>query len=193
MCAPHQTALRSPHDQIPTTPLGRSHPPTHRHPPPQKHTRNAGTASAQSFPTFAQALNQPQLSKLKGIVDTLSLQSTFSNPQLKVTAFVPTDTAFNAALAKYPVASSFLSNRSIVQQVLYFHLLKEVVKAPLPSKTYNTFLSGRTLQTNGMQVTAAGSSAKITKPNVACGAGLAHEIDNVLLFIDVTSFAGLGK
>lgn len=105
---------------------------------------------------------------------------------------MPTDKAFNDALAKYPVASSFLSNKSVVQQVLYYHLVKEVVKAPLPNKTFNTFLSGRTVATNGMTVTSPGSTAKIIKPNVPCGAGLAHEIDNVLLFIDVSSFAGLG-
>lgn len=59
--------------------------------------------------------------------------------------------------------------------------MKEVVKAPLPKKSFTTFVTGKTLTGDGMMVKGVGSSAKIVDPNVVCGAGIAHGIDNVLL------------
>ena len=51
-----------------------------------------GTAQAQgSFPNFVAALSQPNFSSLKQVVTSLNLVSTFSNPALKVTVFVPTN------------------------------------------------------------------------------------------------------
>lgn len=228
---------------------------------------------AQSYKSLADALNQSQFSRLKGIVDTLGLTKTFSNPDLKLTVFVPTDAvscqyrctayialgyslqhcgiawimpqppslcrpaahtactaptraprrqsarpptpsrrrpltppaslppppptpqAFNSAIARYannPLVSldSLLQQRSLVQQVVYYHIAKEVVRAPLPKKTFNTMVTGRTLEGDGMTVKGVGSSAKITKANVAAGQSLAHEIDNVLLFVNVAGLLG---
>jgi hypothetical protein len=36
-------------------------------------------------------MNQPQISRLSAVVNTLGLAKTFSNPSLKVTVFVPTN------------------------------------------------------------------------------------------------------
>jgi hypothetical protein len=44
-----------------------------------------------SFPNFVAAMNQPQISRLSGVVNSLGLAKTFSNPSLKVTVFVPTN------------------------------------------------------------------------------------------------------
>ena len=57
------------------------------------HARAAGSASAQrSYGNFMAAMNaQPQFNTIKQAINFLSLAPTFSNPQLKVTVFAPTD------------------------------------------------------------------------------------------------------
>jgi uncharacterized surface protein with fasciclin (FAS1) repeats len=75
-----------------------------------------------------------------------------------------------------------------MQQLVYYHIVKEVVRAPLPAgKQLPTFVANRDLTGDGMVVKGAGSSAKIVTPNIQCGAGVAHIIDNVLLFLNVAS------
>lgn len=147
-----------------------------------------GSAQAQSFPNFVAALNQKQFSRLNQIVTTLGLTKTFSNPELKITVFVPTDDAFNKAAAASPVPiDSLLQNRAIVQQVVYYHIVKEVVSAPLPKREFQTFVTGRTLTGDGMTIKGVGSSAQITQSNIKCGSGLAQVINSVLLFVNVAS------
>ena len=61
------------------------------HHAPRPTLNTPGTAQAQTYPNFVAALGNPQFSKLRGVVGTLGLDKTFSNPQLKVTVFVPND------------------------------------------------------------------------------------------------------
>lgn len=126
----------------------------------------------------------PGYTKIKQAVDFLGLAGTFGNPQLKVTVFVPNDNAFAAAQKRNPAINEqvIMANKGILQQVVYYHIAKDVVTAPLPSKTFDTFLTGKTVKGNGNKVDGAYSSANIVQPNVKCGAGYAHGIDSVLMF-----------
>ncbi|KAI8475429.1 MAG: hypothetical protein J3K34DRAFT_404922 [Monoraphidium minutum] len=150
----------------------------------------AGPAAAQkSFPSFAAALNQPAFSSLKTVVNTLGLTGTLSNAQLKVTVFVPNNNAFAAAQKATGMSTAQLTSlKSVMQQVVYYHIVKEVVRAPLPNKQLQTFVSGKSLQGAGNKVKdAIGQTANIIDPNVKCGAGIAHGVDKVLLFMNMPS------
>jgi uncharacterized surface protein with fasciclin (FAS1) repeats len=132
---------------------------------------------------------QSQFSTLKRVVGSLNLAPTFSNPQLKVTVFVPTDSAFDAARKKFPAINEnvIMSNKAILQQVVYYHIIRSVVSAPLPAgQNWDTFVTGKQLSGSGMTVKAAYNSANIVQPNVKCGAGIAHGIDNVLMFANLS-------
>lgn len=148
-----------------------------------------GAANAQAkFPNFVAALNQPSYSRLNQVVDGLGLKQTFTNPALKVTVFVPNDAAFAAVERRTGISIGLLMRqRSLMQQVVYYHIVKEVVKAPIPQgKVMPTFVSGRSLTGAGMSVKGAGSSiAKIVQPNIQCGAGIAHGVDSVILFLNI--------
>jgi len=101
---------------------------------------------------------------------------------------LPIPQAFNKAAAASPVPiDSLLQNRAIVQQVVYYHIVKEVVSAPLPKREFQTFVTGRTLTGDGMTIKGVGSSAQITQSNIKCGSGLAQVINSVLLFVNVAS------
>ncbi|KIY93873.1 beta-Ig-H3/fasciclin [Monoraphidium neglectum] len=146
----------------------------------------AGTAQAQSYPSFVAALNQPTFSRLNAVVSTLGLTQTFSNPALKVTVFVPTNTGFSAAEKATGISFATLqSQKSLLQQIVYYHIVKQVVKAPLPAGPLPTFVTGKDLKGAGNKVIGIGSSANIVQPNVPCGQGIAHAIDNVLLFLSL--------
>lgn len=152
-----------------------------------------GTAQAQgSYPNFVAALSQPNFSSLKQVVTSLNLASTFANPALKVTVFVPTNAAFTAAQKATGITAAQLAGlKSVAQQVVYYHIVKEVVSAPLPNKALPTFVAGKTLQGQGMSVKdTVGGVAKIVAPNTKCGQGLAHGIDRVLTFIPLNAIKG---
>ncbi|KAI8474415.1 MAG: FAS1 domain-containing protein [Monoraphidium minutum] len=146
-----------------------------------------GAASAQSFPSFTAAMKQGQYSRLSTVVDTLGLAKTFSNPQLKLTVFVPTNEAFSNAEKRTGISIATLSaQKSLMQQVVYYHIVKEVVRAPLPARQLPTFVSGKFLTGAGMTVKGVGSNeAKIVQANIKCGAGMAHGISNVLTFLNI--------
>lgn len=146
-----------------------------------------GAAEAKSFPNFVAALGQPNFSRIKGVVNMLGLTGTFSNPALKLTVFTPTNNAFASAEAKTGISFNVLAQqKSLMQQVVYYHIAKEVVRAPLPKRAITTFVAGKTLTGDGMIVRGIGAnSAKIIEPNVQCGAGLAHGIDGVLTFLNI--------
>jgi hypothetical protein len=70
--------------------------------------------------------------------------------------------------------------------VVYYHIVREPVKAPLPNKQFQTFISDKSLTGAGNQVKGAFSSANIVRPNIMCGQSIAHGIDNVLLFANLS-------
>ncbi len=65
-----------------------------------------------------------------------------------------------------------------------------MIKAPLPNKSWDTFISGKQVTGAGNVIKGLYSQANIVKPNMQCGAGFAHGIDNVLMFTDVSGFLG---
>ncbi|GBF89549.1 hypothetical protein Rsub_02267 [Raphidocelis subcapitata] len=148
----------------------------------------AAAAPRQSeYADFVSALNQPRFSRIAGVLTSLGLDKTFSNKELKLTVFVPTNEAFAAAEARAPVsADSLTSNRSLLQQLIYYHISKEVVSAPLPKgKELPTMIAGRALTGDGMTVKAVGSVAQIVDANIKAGAGLVQVIDNILIPINM--------
>lgn len=66
----------------------------------------------------------------------------------------------------------------------------QVVSAPLPKRQLPTFVANRALTGDGMTVKAVGNSAQIVQGNIKCGQGLAHVINQVLLFVNVGSLLG---
>ena len=77
------------------------------------------------------------------------------------------------------------------QAVLLLRTIAQVVRAPLPNKALPTFLAGKTLQGQGMNVKdTVGGVAKIVAPNTKCGQGLAHGIDRVLSFLPLNALKG---
>ncbi|GBF89548.1 hypothetical protein Rsub_02266 [Raphidocelis subcapitata] len=145
-----------------------------------------GAASAESYATFADALNQDRFSQLKAVINNIGIMSTFQNPQLAVTVFAPDNNAFAKAAASSPVSiDQLMGSKGLLQQIVYYGIVQGAVSAPLPAQQFDTLLSGKQLTGAGMQVQGIGSSATITEPNVKCGAGLAHIVDNVLLFVDL--------
>ena len=162
------------------------------HSPPRSPPHPPGTASAQSCSNLADALNQGDYSRIKEVVSMLGLTKTFSNPDLAVTVFVPNNGAFSAAEKQFAGASGgntmalLQQNKGIMQQIVYYHIVRKVVKAPLPKETFQTFIQDKTLKGDGMKVIGAGSSANIIRPNIACGKSMAHGISNVLMFANLS-------
>lgn len=147
------------------------------------------SAQAQSYPNFVAALAaNPEFSSIKEAADILGMTNTFANPQLKVTVFVPTNTAYNNALKSIPgiSADTLKANKGLLQSIVYYHIVREVVKAPLPARSFETYVAGKQLTGAGNVIKGAASSANIVKPNVACGAGMAHGIDNVLMLVNLS-------
>lgn len=94
--------------------------------------------------------------------------------------------AFAKAESSSPVSlDSLMGSKGLLQQIVYYGMVQGVVNAPLPAQQFDTLLSGKSLTGAGMQVNGIGSSATITEANINCGAGVAHVIDNVLLFVNL--------
>lgn len=149
----------------------------------------AATAQA-DYANFVDAMNsESDFSRIKQAADLLGLSTTFKNPQLKVTIFVPNNGAFDAAQKAFPgVTMDVLQrNKALLQQMVYYHIAREVVRAPLPKRSFDTYISGKQLTGDGNTIKGIASSAQIVKPNVVCGQGVAHGINNVLLFINLGS------
>jgi hypothetical protein len=66
-------------------------------------------------------MGQGDFSRIKQVVDMLGLTNTFSNPNLKVTVFVPNNGAFSAAEKKFGGGGNTMQllqqNKGIMQQV----------------------------------------------------------------------------
>ncbi|GBF97278.1 hypothetical protein Rsub_09969 [Raphidocelis subcapitata] len=142
----------------------------------------------------------PEASTCKSIIDTVGLRSTLSNPNLTLTIFVPSDAAFASLAAKLKVSpSSMNANSALMKQVMYYHFvtgsngakavyhstmltngmkLDTMFASPLTKKPYQL-----TVAVNGtrIQVKSVGTTATVYRPNVKCGAGVAHGIDTVLV------------
>ncbi|GBF89346.1 hypothetical protein Rsub_02224 [Raphidocelis subcapitata] len=169
--------------------------------PPPSPPVPAQLSYAATYATFYSGVTgMPQVATCKHIIDALGLQPTLSNPSLALTIFVPSDAAFASLAAKLKVSPTSMSaNSALMRQVMYYHFatgsngakavyhstaLKDGMKldtmyiSTLTKKPYQL-----TVAVNGTatQIRAVGTTAAVTTPNVKCGAGVAHGIDNVLV------------
>lgn len=172
--------------------------------PAQPHLLIERAAAQQQYPNFYAGLAATRDAQhTKRIVDALGLQKTFANPQLKLTVFVPRDAAIDAVARRLRTTPAALTgNRGLMQQVLYYHIVTGAAggpKAPLPASKLaagaklNTMLSSpagpytlavvapRAGSGAKAAVKAIGSTANVVRPDMRCGAGIAHGIDGLLL------------
>jgi uncharacterized surface protein with fasciclin (FAS1) repeats len=132
--------------------------------------------------------------------DALGLTSTLANPALALTIFVPSDAAFDSLAAKLKVSpTSMGANAALMRQVMFYHFatgsdggkavyhssqltdgleLDTMYISALTKKPYQLTIAANA---TGIQVKAVGTTAAVDRPNVKCGAGVAHGINNVLV------------
>ncbi|GBF89782.1 hypothetical protein Rsub_02952 [Raphidocelis subcapitata] len=161
----------------------------------------AAGAAAQDFPTFFEALGAtPNTNYGREIVQTLKLEPTLSNPKLALTIFMPEDQYFDALAAKLGVTPRAMNkNVALMKQVLFYHFVtgtngaKQVFAAAdlKPGMKLDTmYVSTSTKkpyqimvvkgEDGNTQIKSVGTTASIVKPDLHCGAGVAHIINNVL-------------
>ncbi|GBF97275.1 hypothetical protein Rsub_09966 [Raphidocelis subcapitata] len=161
----------------------------------------AAPRQAPQFPTFFTALGAtPNTNYGKQIVEALKLQTTLSNPKLALTVFMPEDRYFDGLAKRLNVAPTQMSkNAGLMKQVLFYHFVtgssgvRRVFSTPglRPGMKLDTmYMSTSTKKpyqlavnaVNGkLQIRSVGTSAYIIRPNIRCGAGYAHIINNVLV------------
>lgn len=142
---------------------------------------------------------------------SLGLAATLSNPALALTVFVPSDAAFTSLATKLGLpladpANIVLSSaqKSILRNVMYYHMvsgadgtpgtfnigklrpgmsLDTMYLSPLTKKAYQLSVTSVTGDAAApvVQLKSIGTSALVNKPDIKCGAGVAHGIDNVFV------------
>lgn len=130
-----------------------------------------------------------------------------NNPRLALTVFVPSDTAFKTLASKLGLPTTTMSsNVAVMKQVLYYHFvtgpaggpfavmhtgklvagqkLDTMFLAPATRKPFQltvTVAANATTAAPRVQVKSVGTTANVFRPNIKCGAGVAHGIDAVLV------------
>jgi uncharacterized surface protein with fasciclin (FAS1) repeats len=143
--------------------------------------------------------------------DALGLKATMSNTKLALTVFVPSNTAFTNLANKLKVSTTSMSkNTGLMKQVMYYHFVTgsngvkqtfHTSELKVGTKLDTMYISTVTRRPYQLSVAATspkiviksvGTSAYIYQPNMQCGAGVAHGIDNLLVPMSLTVAASLG-
>eukprot|EP00877_Chromochloris_zofingiensis_P011065 jgi/Chrzof1/6211/Cz17g15200.t1 len=156
---------------------------------------------AKKYATFNAGLKATANTNLiQQAISKLGITSYFNSPNLPLTVFAPTDQAFYALTSRLGVNPSILLSPALqkyLKPVVYYHMAKGVFKTTdlKVNKVLNTLnQDGKTLKVIGnsngkVTIKSVGTTAKIVKPNIWCGKGVAHGIDNVLLPFDPKNMA----
>jgi len=134
------------------------------------------------------AADTPDLSTLLAAVKQVpKLATKLSNDTMQITVLAPT----NAAFAAYLKANNLTAEQLLASPSLGWILKQHIIKGAIPASaikdgaSVKSWLPGSnvTFSTAGGGVTAStpGSKAKVTKADVAAGAGIVHVIDAVLV------------
>ncbi|KAI8462909.1 MAG: hypothetical protein J3K34DRAFT_163367 [Monoraphidium minutum] len=162
---------------------------------------------------YMAVVNTPQATLCKQILDSLNLKTTMSNPKLALTIFVPSDDAFKSLATKLKLSTSTMTssmnkNAGLMRQIMFYHFVtgSAGTKGAFPTwalkpgmKLDTMYTSATTKAPYQLSVSAVtgskvliksvGTSAYTFLPNIKCGAGVAHGIDNMLLPMSLTTIA----
>ena len=146
----------------------------------------AAIAASGGFDELVDALKYVDEELNAGLVDL------FANGKDQYTVFAPTDDAFHKLFMKLdPDGTAGITSvrdlpADLVLNVLLYHVTdgRRAANSVVPKngpKTIDTLLGESfSVDSNGM-ITAGGSSAMITMPDISASNGIIHVIDNVLL------------
>lgn len=167
-------------------------------------TTAATTAPALKYATFYEALSKDPNHKM--IMDAVAKDAATKamlRLPLNVTAFVPTDTAFAKAAAKFGLGnntSKLMANTCLLNALLKYHIMSpgmtQAKLATITSKNSMLVVSSTVngakkttakvlkfkVEGNNIRVQGGATSATLGKiRNVVAGKGILHNVDNVLL------------
>lgn len=133
--------------------------------------------------------HRQDLSILQAAIAAAGLGEDFSNGNLDVTLFAPTNDAFGALLAELKLTpEALLNDTALLTSVLTYHVLPGGVFAAedFVTKTYNTMNDEKVRirvaddGTVGIR-TVAGQTARVTEADLEAGSSVVHVINEVLL------------
>ncbi|KAI8462910.1 MAG: hypothetical protein J3K34DRAFT_163369 [Monoraphidium minutum] len=162
---------------------------------------------------YMAVVNTPQATLCKQILDSLNLKTTMSNPKLALTIFVPSDDAFTSLASKMKLSTTSLTssmnkNAGLMRQIMFYHFVtgSAGTKGAFPTWALKPGMKLDTMYTSAITkapyqlsvsavtgskvlIKSVGTSAYTFLPNIKCGAGVAHGIDNMLLPMSLTTIA----
>merc|ERR1719159_1397350 len=129
------------------------------------------------------ANNSPDHTTLAAAIKAAGLENAFDDTSAKVSAFAPTDDAFNAALSALGLTAEDLLASPLLGDILKYHVVGEPYTAEMlvDGISLPTLEGSSLMGYNGTTIVAANGNATIAQSDVYTCQGIVQSIDAVML------------